>query len=310
MIDMQWTLRSAPVLLALCGLTACAPATTAPSGGTTRWLDVAQGRLKAQVFARDDVSNHPLLVLVLHGDLPDPRPDYQYLVAKTMTVGWPEAPQRSASLRAALGADWNDADVVAAGLLRPGYRDPSGDRSSGDMGHATGDNYTPDVIDAVASATRQLAAAYQARAVVLVGHSGGAAIVADVLGRHPDLVDAALLVGCGCDPEAFRARKRAQSWLPIWSGPNPSLLPLSLVTTVRPGTIVRMLVGADDDVAIPQDSRRYAQALQLHGVDVQLTIEPGLGHNILVTPAAFRELGLLVRALAVRDQQQRHTGAE
>ena len=68
--------------------------------------------------------------------------------------------------------------------------------------------------------------------------------------------------------------------------------------TSAPETVVRMIVGAEDDVAIPEDSRRYAEALQQRGVDVQLTIEPGLGHNILVTPAAFRELGSLVRQIA------------
>jgi hypothetical protein len=57
-------------------------------------------------------------------------------------------------------------------------------------------------------------------------------------------------------------------------------------------------VGAEDDVVLPEDCRRYTQALQQRGVDAVMTVEPGLGHNILVTPAAFRELGLLVRRIA------------
>jgi len=61
----------------------------------------------------------------------EPRPDYHYLVAKALTLGWPDEPERSAALRTALGGDWQDDDVVAAGILRPGYSDPSGDRSSG-----------------------------------------------------------------------------------------------------------------------------------------------------------------------------------
>lgn len=278
----------------------CAADTTTSIGGITRWLDVPTGRLKTQVFARDTVSDHPILVVVLHGDIPDPRPDYQYLVAKAITVGWPDAPDRSTALRAGLGSDWRDDEIVAAGLLRPGYADPSGDRSSGDMGRAIADNYTPAVVDAVASAARQLRDLYHARAVVLVGHSGGGAIAADVLGRHPDLVDGALLVGCGCDPNAWRARMRAQSPGSIWDGPNPSLLPLSLVGQIRHNVLVRLIVGVNDTVAVPDDSRRYAEALQRRGVAAQLIIEPGLDHNMLVTPAAFRELGILVRQLATR----------
>lgn len=275
----------------------CTLDTTSRIGGVTHWLNVAGGRIKAQVFAREKTTDRPILVLILHGDIPDPRPDYQYLVAKAITVEWPDAPEILPALRSALGNDWHDNDVVAAGILRPGYTDPSGDRSSGDMGRAIGDNYTPEVVDAVATAARQLKEGYNARAVALVGHSGGGAIVADVLGRHPDVADGALLVGCGCDPEAWRSRMRARNPAPIWNEPNPSLLPLSLVGQVRPDTVVRLLVGAEDDVVMPEDSLRYTQALQERGVDARLTIEPGLGHNILVTPAAFRELGLLVSRL-------------
>ena len=170
----------------------------------------------------------------------------------------------------------------------------------GERGWAIADNYTPAVVDAVASATRQLREKYHARAVVLVGHSGGGAIVANVLGRHPDLVDGALLVGCGCDPEAWRSRMRVQQPGPRWDQPNPSLLPLSTAGQVRSVTLVRLIVGAEDDVAPPEDSRKYAQALQRRGIDARLTIEPGLGHNMLVTPAAFRELGALVRDLTLR----------
>ena len=278
---------------------ACTPDTTSQIGGTTLWLDVAQGRVKAQVFAKEQVSDRPILVLILHGDIPDPRPDYQYLVAKAITLGWPDAPERSAELRAALGSDWHGDDVVAAGILRPGYADPSGDRSSGDMGRAIADNYTPEVVDAIASAVRQLREVYNARSVVLVGHSGGGAIVADILGRHPDVAEGALLVGCGCDPEGWRSRMRAQNPGPIWDEPNPSIMPLSLVGQVSREAVVRLVVGAADDVVLPEDSRKYTEALQQRGVDARLTIEPGLGHNILVTAVAFRELGLLVQALAV-----------
>jgi pimeloyl-ACP methyl ester carboxylesterase len=287
--------KLARILVMSAVVTACTPDTNSRIGGETLWLKVQQGQVKAQVFRREKTSDRPILVLILHGDIPNPRPDYQYLVAKAITLGWPDVPERSAALRAALGKGWRDDDIVAAGILRPGYSDPSGDRSSGDMGRAVADNYTPEAVDAIAGAARQLREIYNARAVVLVGHSGGGAIAANILGRHPDLAEGALLVGCGCDPEAWRSRMRAQ--LGIGNEPNPSLLPLSLVGQVHSEVLVRLVVGAEDDVAIPEDSRRYAEALERHGVDAKLTIEPGLDHNILVTPAAFRELGSLVEKM-------------
>ena len=163
---------------------------------------------------------------------------------------------------------------------------------------AVGDNYTPNVVDAVATVARSLESMHNASAVVLVGHSGGGTIAANVLGRHPDVADAALLVGCGCDPEAWHARMRAQQPNSIWDEPTASLMPLSLVGGVLRGTQVRLLVGENDDVALPQDSRRYAEALEARGIDVRVTVAPGLGHNILMTPNAFRELGALVGELA------------
>ena len=304
-LRIAWTLALAAVVAA------CAPNTADWLGGETQWIDVADGRLKARVFKAAGVVDRPILVLVLHGDLPNP--DYQYLFAKMLTL--PSEPEAWASLRpgfpadwsddqvaalrsaisGALGPDWNSAKIVAAGILRPGYTDPSGDRSAGDMGMAVGDNYTPAVVDAVATAARQLAAAHDASGVVLVGHSGGGAVAANVLGRHPDVADGALLVGCGCDPEAWRARMRAQQPSPIWDQPNESLMPLSLVDGVATGTRVRLLVGEADDVALPQDSRRYADALEASGIDAELTVAPGLGHNILMAPDSFRELSALVR---------------
>ena len=280
-------------------IASCSPDTTTQIGGETIWLDVGQGRMKAQVFARENIGDRPILILFLHGDLPNPPPDYHYLAAKAITIGLRDAAEWNAELRTALGLDWQDGDIVAAGILRPGYSDPSGDRSSGRIGRAVADNYSPEVVDAVASATRQLIEIYDARAVVFVGHSGGGAIVANILGRHPDLADGALLVGCACDPTAWRSRMRMQ--FQIGDEPNPSLLPLSLVDHVDPKTIVRLIVGEEDDVAIPEDSRRYTEALHERGIDARLTIEPGLGHNILITAASYRELGSLVRQVKARD---------
>jgi predicted esterase len=289
--------RMMVVVAATLTLAACARDTSDAIGGETEWIDVAGGRLKTQLFVRETDGRRPILLLILHGDLPDPPPDYQYLFAKLLAEGIPEYPERSELLRAALGPNWNEKSIVAAGILRPGYADPSGDRSSGEMGKAVGDNYTPEVVDAVAGAARVLASKYDASAVVLVGHSGGGAIAANVLGRHPDVADAALLVACGCDPQAWRARMRAGQPGPVWNEPISSLMPLSLVDGISRDTRVRLLAGEKDDVILPDDIRRYAAALRERAIDVQLTVEPALGHNILMSPEAFRELGLLVEAL-------------
>jgi len=178
-------------------------------------------------------------------------------------------------VRARLGTHPDVYDVVAAGLLRPGYTDNAGDRSDGERGEARGDNFTAEVTDAVAMAVRTLKERYKARRVVLVGHSGGATIAAIVLGRHPDMADAALLVACGC-------------------GATQSLQPLDFVPRVRQSSAVRLLVGEQDEVTPPQLSQRYAGVLQKRGVDAEVTVLPGLGHNIMFTAPVFAETARLV----------------
>jgi len=251
-------------------------------GGKPLWIELPAGRLKAEAFSSPQLSEHPVLLIVLHGDLFDPTPSYQYAFAQLVTQG-ANAPVLPDYTRASL-ANWRPIqDVVAVGILRPAYTDNRGDRSDGDMGNAALDNFTPEVVDAIAGAVNQLKEKFEARYVVLVGHSGGAAIAANILGRHPESANAALLVACACDPDAERARTKQTRGSPIWQGSTQSLQPLTLVPGVRADVIVRGIVGEKDDMGLREDSLRYSQALQERGVNAQIKIAPSLGHNILLT---------------------------
>jgi pimeloyl-ACP methyl ester carboxylesterase len=241
-----------------------------------QWIDVTGGRLKAQIYSTTPLSARPTLVVALHGDIFDPTPSYQYAFAQALVQGF-DAPAMPDPVRARLGTHPKVNDVVAAGLLRPGYTDNAGDHSDGRRGEARGDNYTAEVVDAVATAARALAQRFMARRVVLVGHSGGATIAAIILGRHPELADAALLVACGC-------------------GATRSLQPLDVTSGVRPDVTVRLIAGEDDQVTPPDQSRRYAEMLRQRGVDVQVTVLPGLGHNITFTQPVFSETARLLSA--------------
>jgi pimeloyl-ACP methyl ester carboxylesterase len=274
-----WRLTLVLVMMAG-GIASCRspqPHWTENDGGVTRWIKVPAGQLKTRVYTGRAVSDAPVLVLVLHGDLPEPAPSYQYEFAKVI-------------------ADRVES-VVAAGVLRPGYRDPTGAQSSGDLGRAVADNYTPEVVDAIARAARELAQEDHAHTIILVGHSGGAAIAANLLGRHPDLARGAVLVGCGCDPSAWRARRRFATGNPMFDGPTRSLLPLDLAHDVDPGTLVRMVVGQNDDVAPAADSQGYATALRRRGIDASVDVVPGLGHNILFTPRVLEAVEDVLRRL-------------
>jgi pimeloyl-ACP methyl ester carboxylesterase len=122
-------------------------------------------RLDGRAYQSARLSAHPHLLVVLHGDAPGINPSYQYVFA-----------QRAA---AALN------DVIAVGLLRPGYADGMGGKSEGSRGWAIADNYTAGDIASVAAALKALKTRYHAADLTLAGHSGGAALTADIIALYP-----------------------------------------------------------------------------------------------------------------------------
>jgi pimeloyl-ACP methyl ester carboxylesterase len=251
---------------------------SAAAAGETLWMTGRGLRLKTKIYRSASAGDHPVLLLVLHGDSPFGPPSYQYIFAR----------------RAASQID----GVVSAALLRPGYADGTGDQSSGARGLTTGDNYTPDVVDAGADILDQLKAKLRPRATVLMGHSGGAAIAANMLGRHPSAAEGALLVSCPCDLAAWRSHMLKLQKNPIWTLPVRSLSPIELSGSVAPTVHVRMLVGSQDDIAPPELTEKYAAALRARGIDVAATIAPDLPHDILLESIAFEQLDALVRTLS------------
>lgn len=273
---MKFRALAALLLIAIsCSARAQTPALVT---GETIWLPAATHRLKARAYVSRTHGEHPVLVVVLHGDSPFNNPSYQYRFAR-------------------VAAERND-DIVAVGLLRPGYTDADGEKSDGVRGRTTGDNYTLDVVDDVAAAVEQLKTRFAARAVVLVGHSGGAAIAADVIGTTPDLAAGALLVSCPCDLPAFRWHMARLQWSPFWLLPVDSLSPLSLVGQVKKTVKVRLLVGSDDELTPQRFSHAYAEALKARGGDVTVEVVPGQPHDMLLEQPTFDALTALLQQVA------------
>lgn len=266
------------LLAALLCLWPAVATTQAPSStGETLWVTANGLRIKTKIYQSAKLSNRPVLIVVLHGDLFRPPPSYQYTFARTVAA--------------------QTDNVIVAALLRPGYTDDVGDKSDGERGFATGDNYTPVVVDAAAQVIDQLKAKFHPAGTVLAGHSGGAAITGDVLGRWPSEVNAGLLISCPCDLVAWRDHMHETQGGQIWMLPVNSLSPIDLASKVLPSVRVRMLVGSEDPVAPVKLTEKYAEALRSDGDDVMVTIAPRLAHNILLEPVAFKQLKALVEAV-------------
>lgn len=176
--------------------------------------------------------------------------------------------------------------VLAVAMWRPGYEDAEGHVSGGDL-HGRSDHYTEANVAIVADAIARLRAHWQPARTVIVGHSGGAATAAILLGMRPGLVDGALLLSCPCDLRAWRARR---AWWPR------SEDPMSWATKTQPGTTVLALTGGADDNTAPALARRYVDALAARGVDARFAELPNAGHNSILNDAGVMEaLGAMLK---------------
>ena len=236
--------------------------------GQTIWVNGPDGRQKVRAYPGAQLSDNPVLVLWIHGDL-DPGAEPYELAQQVAHVA---------------------TNVVVVALLRPGYSDADGDTSAGLKGYGVGDNYTAQVVDDVHAVIQALKNRFHARAVIVLGHSGGAGITADLLGRHPEDTDAAVLIACSCDPKGFMVR-----WIADHPGaapkglPNSSLSPLDLARRVSSRTHVRMVIGSSDTVVLVSPSQAYARALKSRGVDVRVTVVLNAGHVDVLKTAAVKQ---------------------
>ena len=82
-----------------------------------------------------------------------------------------------------------------------------------------------------------------------------------------------------------------------WLEPVKSLSPIDLASDVDTSVHVWLMAGSEDPVVPPILTQEYAAALQAHGVHVDVTVVPGLKHNILLEPVIFGPLKKLVETV-------------
>lgn len=159
--------------------------------------------------------------------------------------------------------------VLAVALVRPGYPDGTGAYSSGsDNGRV--DNWRRSTVQEIGSVIERLKVRFKPDSTLVVGHSGGAAIAAALLGMQPCLADAAILIGCPCDMAAWRLGRGRT--------PRTSEDPLSRVDQVKQTTRIIALTGSRDDTTAPELAKTYIGQLQKRGVRAVFRVVPEAGH--------------------------------
>ena len=182
-------------------------------------------------------------------------------------------------------------------MLRPGYRGNFG-KSDG-YANREDDDYSKANVEYMARALRDLRQAHPGKKVVMVGHSGGAAMTGLLLALHPELIEAAVLAGCPCDVgpwRRWRATSAGKSNIP-WTN---SLSPLDNTKQVSKRAVVIAITGEKDNNTLPQFSQTYIAALQRYGVEkAQFVLAAGATHvAVLRAPEFFEAIQSAVRAVS------------
>ncbi|MDG5489190.1 hypothetical protein NYR55_11245 [Sphingomonas sp. BGYR3] len=181
-----------------------------------------------------------------------------------------------------LGASVPKSAVVH--LLRPGYGDASGHRSPGDVPAENGDQASTEAMMAVADTIGAIRSRYPNAETVLIGSGGGAAIIANLAGTRPQLLDGMVLISCPCTLPEWRKLRARQSPGKGWDKPVEALDPLLTAGGVPPDMMAAIVTGADDKELPPRFSRSYAEALALRGINTDLRILPGRTGSLIDDP--------------------------
>ncbi len=247
-----------------------------PKNDNLNWVSTKSGHIHIRTYKNDSISATPNLVFVLHGDAPSGNPSSQYILAQSIAN--------------------SNKNTIGVGILRPGYTDPEGYSSDGMRGLAVGDNYTPDRIKAIAEVILQLKHIYKPAKTILIGNSGGAAIVGDIIALYPELVNSAILISCPCNVPKWRAyMEKGKEASPQWSMAVSSISPDEVADKINDSTQVVIISGEQDSIVPPEYSINYYNLLKNKHKAATLIKIKDEGHKILLHDSVMTPITLLLK---------------
>lgn len=235
------------------------------------WISTKQGNIYVKIFRNKALNDSIRLVFVIHGDAPFNKPGYQYVLTERIAA--------------------ENENTIAVAILRPGYTDPDNNTSNGIRGLATGDNYTPEVIEAISEVVEKIKKLHHPSKTIVVGHSGGAAITGNIIGLKPRLADVAVLVSCPCDVAKWRKHmSKRQPFNPWWYLNVKSISPGDVAKNISKETEVIMISGANDEEAPIHLSAEYHKLLKDREIESDFISLPNEGHEILLSDPVINRI--------------------
>lgn len=230
--------------------TNCSPA------DNLNWVIGEDECLRIITLNRDVSVSLDTLVVYLHGDGPRGGPsDYLKHIARRVYKN-------------------NAAHVI---LMRPGYYDSDRYQSTGFSyrRERRGRNTNAQYVKEIALAIKKLKDYHKPNQVIIAGHSGGAAIAALILGRHPGIANGAILVACPCNLQ------KQVAMLGVSSGLG-ALSPHDYVENITPDVTVIALTGTRDDNTFPILAIEYIEKLKKNNINATFISVKGETHNGII----------------------------
>ena len=168
----------------------------------------------------------------------------------------------------------NNKNVAHVTLIRPGYFDSTSNASTGisDRKSRRGASYNSHNVEEIALAIQKLKDYHKPSKVIIVGHSGGAAIAALILGRHPGIASGAILAACPCN---------VNKWVQMVgkSSGRGALSPHDYVENIGPDVTIMALTGTNDNNTFPILAVEYIENLKKNNANGTFISVEGETHN-------------------------------
>jgi pimeloyl-ACP methyl ester carboxylesterase len=174
-------------------------------------------------------------------------------------------------------------DLVVVSLLRPGYSDNDGNKSSGShLGRC--DNNTEKIVDSIAEGLRNLKSHYNSKKLVAVGHSDSGNIIGIILGKHPGIIDGAVTNGSTVNLRLWQSGWRRNKW-------KRSLSAHKFVDQVPMNAKIIAVQGENDRNVPKKVQKSWIDALAARGIDAKMVMVPKTNHrDTVVKPENFRAI--------------------
>ena len=162
---------------------------------------------------------------------------------------------------------------IAVTVMQPGYTG-AGRTSSGVAlrDRNSRKRFWKREIDSIGAGIERIKAHHGAKRLILVGHSAGAVVSGVLVGRYPDLADAAVLVSGPCNHPKWR---QSHGRPPRGTAQSPH----RYLKKIDSETRIVALTGSEDSNTFPSNCRRYIEKANKRGLDARFVLVDGAGHG-------------------------------